>query len=217
MGWLQRFQRSTPVNKQSAPFSSIATDQDVEACYRLFLGRLPDPDGEKAHKTRIRNGFPVDRLAEEFLRSPEFRERHRISVQRSTSYQWVNLQRFGIYASPEDTLIGGGMIRSKTYEPHVTAVLEATIKPGMTVIDIGANIGYFSLLSAALVGNQGRVIAFEPGHKNGQMLLLSAQRNGFDQILLYPFAVAEKRATLMLDSDGLTGTNGVIHPLSDLE
>jgi FkbM family methyltransferase len=46
-------------------------------------------------------------------------------------------------------------------EPEVQAVLRKYLRPGMTVYDIGANIGFFSLLAARLVGTTGRVTAFE--------------------------------------------------------
>jgi FkbM family methyltransferase len=46
-------------------------------------------------------------------------------------------------------------------EPEVQAVLQKYLRAGMTVYDVGANIGFFSLLAARLVGASGRVIAFE--------------------------------------------------------
>jgi FkbM family methyltransferase len=46
-------------------------------------------------------------------------------------------------------------------EPEVQAVLQKYLRPGMTFYDIGANIGFFSLLAARLVGASGRVVAFE--------------------------------------------------------
>jgi FkbM family methyltransferase len=48
------------------------------------------------------------------------------------------------------------------FEPEVTAVLRRETKPGMTVFDIGANIGAHTMLLASRVGNEGRVVAFEP-------------------------------------------------------
>jgi len=49
-----------------------------------------------------------------------------------------------------------------TYEPEVAALIQSMLKGGETVMDVGANIGYFTLLMARLVGPGGRVIAFEP-------------------------------------------------------
>jgi FkbM family methyltransferase len=51
------------------------------------------------------------------------------------------------------------------YEPHLTSLLLPFIKPGMTVFDIGANIGYYTVLLARRVGDQGAVHAFEINDK----------------------------------------------------
>jgi FkbM family methyltransferase len=48
------------------------------------------------------------------------------------------------------------------YEKDEQRVIATNVKPGMTVLDVGANLGYFTLLMASLVGSSGKVIAFEP-------------------------------------------------------
>ncbi len=50
----------------------------------------------------------------------------------------------------------------RSYEPFETALLGAEIRPGMTIVDIGANIGYYTLLFSKLTGEMGRVYALEP-------------------------------------------------------
>jgi hypothetical protein len=47
------------------------------------------------------------------------------------------------------------------YEPELVSLLKKALKPGMTVLDLGANIGYFSVIAAALVGEKGQVHAFD--------------------------------------------------------
>ena len=49
-----------------------------------------------------------------------------------------------------------------TYEPLETRLVAAFLKPGMTVVDIGANIGYYTALAASKVGPEGRIYAIEP-------------------------------------------------------
>lgn len=48
------------------------------------------------------------------------------------------------------------------FEEELTAIFLKLIRPGMTVFDIGAHFGYFSLLASALVGDNGKVFSFEP-------------------------------------------------------
>jgi FkbM family methyltransferase len=68
-----------------------------------------------------------------------------------------------------------------TWEPKVIRAVIETVRPGMIVIDIGAHIGYYSLLFAKLVGLKGRVFAFEPLPGNFALLeknvLLNNLRN----------------------------------------
>jgi FkbM family methyltransferase len=62
-------------------------------------------------------------------------------------------------------------------EPDVQAVLQKYLRPGMTVYDIGANIGFFSLLAAGLVGATGRVTAFEADPEIAARLRENVTRN----------------------------------------
>jgi FkbM family methyltransferase len=62
-------------------------------------------------------------------------------------------------------------------EPEVQAVLSKYLHPGMTVYDIGANIGFFSLLAARLVGAGGSVVAFEADPEIAARLRENVERN----------------------------------------
>lgn len=65
------------------------------------------------------------------------------------------------------------------WEMWVTEVIASQIRPGMIVADIGANLGYFTLLMAELVGPTGRVHAFEPNPDMYRLLKRSLDINGF--------------------------------------
>jgi FkbM family methyltransferase len=79
------------------------------------------------------------------------------------------------------------------YEPETCALIEAVLKPGMTFVDLGANIGIFTLLGARAVGPRGRVVAFEPAPKVMVYLERNVHNNGFaEQVTLVPSAVADR-------------------------
>jgi FkbM family methyltransferase len=67
-------------------------------------------------------------------------------------------------------------------EPAVQAALQEHLRPGMVFYDIGANIGFFSLLAARLVGPQGRVVAFEADPEVAARLREHISRNNFSRI-----------------------------------
>ncbi len=87
-------------------------------------------------------------------------------------------------------------MRNRNYEPHVSAVFREYVKPGMSVLDVGANIGYFSLLSASLVGPSGLVYSWEPSPDNVKMLYASQLENGFANVHIIQAAATE--ATTLL-------------------
>lgn len=83
------------------------------------------------------------------------------------------LDRFYIYVDTRDLALSPPLLLEGKWEHSITTFLLDLIKPGMTVVDIGANIGYFTLLAASLTGEKGVVYAFEPNPANFKLL----QRN----------------------------------------
>lgn len=92
-----------------------------------------------------------------------------------------------------------------TWEPGVIRCLETTLKPGMVVVDVGAHIGYFSLLAARKVGSTGRVYAFEPAPLNYSLLIRNITLNGYQNIVPVQKAISnhEGTATFFLHPDSV--------------
>lgn len=65
----------------------------------------------------------------------------------------------------------------RAYEPAVTALLAAAVRPGMTVYDVGAHVGIHALYAAKLLRGSGRVYAFEPWPENLAVLRRHAMHN----------------------------------------
>ena len=97
-------------------------------------------------------------------------------------------------------------LRSGEYELHLTAVFERYCRPGMTVVDVGANLGYYSLLASKLVGESGRVVALEPNSENCRLLLSSLRLHGTENVRLLP--VAADTATGWAYYSTHVGSNG---------
>jgi FkbM family methyltransferase len=91
-----------------------------------------------------------------------------------------------------------------TWEPEVTEALKRTVLPGWTVVDIGAHIGYHTLLLAKLAGSQGKVFAFEPTPETFQVLQENVSLNAYTNVVLVRKAVTDRprSVTMMpLESD----------------
>lgn len=98
------------------------------------------------------------------------------------------------------------------YEPETTKLFMREIRPGDTVLDIGANIGYFTLLAARLAGAAGRVIAFEPDPANFRILKMNVEKNGYANVTLVDKAVSDRTGNARLY---LSATNRGDHRLTD--
>jgi FkbM family methyltransferase len=78
------------------------------------------------------------------------------------------------------------------------AYFARTIEAGQRVVDIGANIGLYTLLFARLVGNTGAVIAIEPGPKSFDLLKRNIAENSYENIRAENAAVADRSGTIDL-------------------
>jgi hypothetical protein len=86
------------------------------------------------------------------------------------------------------------------FEPNSLDFIHDHLKPGNTFLDIGANIGYFSLVCAKIIGTNGRVIAFEPGDFAFNLLAKNKDLNKFDNIDIYQSGFGEKNEILEFNS-----------------
>lgn len=81
-----------------------------------------------------------------------------------------------------------------TYEPELQAALREFLRPGMTVYDVGANIGYVTLMMAHNVGAQGRVFAFEALPANVERAKKNIALNNLSNVTIISAAVLDKTA-----------------------
>ena len=109
-----------------------------------------------------------------------------------------------------------------TYESELQRLFVSSLRPGDVFFDVGANVGFFTLLGSALVGPHGRVVAFEPLPGNVALLRENLELNGVANTTVIPAAVAETPGTGMLSessssSQGSLGNEGVTVPLVALD
>jgi len=90
---------------------------------------------------------------------------------------------------PGDHGISRELAAYRTHEPLASKLLQKFLKPGMNLVDIGSNLGYYALLEARTVGGAGRVIAIEPVAGNFAQLSKNVHANGYRNILLHNVAI----------------------------
>lgn len=192
----------------SETFDKKASEIDIFHCFRLLLGRNPKVDEWAAHCWR--KGQNLEDVVTGYLTSNEFKCRNLLKPK--NDFKKIQIENFSMYVSPSDTGTGHTLYTEKVYEPHVTKVLKSVLRDGMTFLDIGANIGYFSMLASQLVGNNGRVISFEPFPENVKLLYLNTKLNHFTNITIYPLALGDDERLWFY---GGQGSNGNISRIID--
>ena len=86
-------------------------------------------------------------------------------------------------------MIQATIIHFRVWEPNASQILSRLVRPGDVVVDVGANIGYYSLLFSKLVGPAGEVIAIEALPKLAQILSHNVNRNGAANVRVVNAAV----------------------------
>lgn len=99
------------------------------------------------------------------------------------------LGRYKMYVDTRDLGLAPHLMLEGFWEMWVTRALIPLVRPGMVVADIGANVGYFALLMADLVGRHGVVHAFEPNPRPAALLRKSAFVNGFASLNVHECAL----------------------------
>jgi FkbM family methyltransferase len=102
-----------------------------------------------------------------------------------------------IALNQQDAIVSGSLTLG-CYEKFVTEILESLVRPGMTFIDIGANIGIYTALAARRVGTNGRVVAVEPGPLNVNLIRETIRLNGFENVSVFAGAAGAENASATL-------------------
>ena len=93
-----------------------------------------------------------------------------------------------------------------SYEPEQTRLFEEHVRPGHTVLDVGAHVGYYTVLSAVLAGERGAVWAFEPNPVNAAFLRRHAEINGLANVRVTEAAVSDANGSARFGFGSGSGT-----------
>jgi len=108
--------------------------------------------------------------------------------------------------------LGATLLQTGTYEPGTDAIFRKWIKPGFTVLDVGANEGYFSILACMLAGPGGRVVAVEPQARCTEIIRRNMSANGISNCTMIEAAVgdADSFADIQLMPAINTGASSIV-------
>lgn len=115
----------------------------------------------------------------------------------------------GFYTMQDDPFWFRVELLTHRHEPETAAQLRRLIQPGMTVLDVGAHVGYYACLAADLVGDDGRVIAFEPHPRNHAYLTRNTQQHA--NVTALQVALAASEGTAELHDYLMMSASGSLH------
>ena len=124
-----------------------------------------------------------------------------------------NMQDKSMYVMAEDGGVAHQLIMYRQYEPYESKLARKYLKSGMTVYNIGANLGYYVLLASKAVGNQGEVYAFEPAPENFELLTRTIEENHANNVIAVQTAAGSRNGTAELS---LSATNSGDHQLYNI-
>lgn len=110
----------------------------------------------------------------------------------------VSFPGYSLYVRAPDRLIAALLCKYSFDSSLEVELYRNRVKPGMTVLEIGANVGFYTLLFSGLAGEKGRVLAFEPDPENFRLLSKSAAGSATANITCRQAAVADKGGALKL-------------------
>jgi FkbM family methyltransferase len=103
-----------------------------------------------------------------------------------------------IWVERDAHILTDSLRRYGTWDAVISGLIRSTLQPGMTFVDAGANIGYFTILGSDLVGADGHVYAVEPDPINRAILEANLERNGCTNVTVLPYAAWHERTELNL-------------------
>ena len=110
------------------------------------------------------------------------------------------LGRYKMYVDTRDVGVASHLMLDGYWEMWNTEAIVDLVKPGMTVLDVGAHCGYFSVLMADLIGPQGKLLSFEPNPPMAELLRRTVAVNGFDgRTAVYEVALGNRSGSAVLD------------------
>lgn len=171
-------------------------ERTVSLAYQLLLGRMPE-NAEAVH-AHLALGS-LDKVRSVMMESQEFRSK---TLQSTFSCsKWVStevLGRFVIWIDLHDRYVSHGCLHDN-WEPEETSFFASRLRAADVVLDIGANIGWFSLLSAKHIGGNGRIHSFEPRPETARMLKRTISDNRLmDVVKVWEYALSDHPAVLPL-------------------
>ena len=174
--------------------SSILDPTEIGQIFRIVYGRDPETnelnmladilDAQEDDYIQVFRAV-LSRFNHQILKTP-------FSIRFSANdVAYIPMQSYFLASDKHDIAVSSPLAIG-SYETQLQRFYSERLKPGMTFLDIGANIGLYTMLAAERVGAEGHVISFEPNSENCRLILLGMEKNGFKNVSIFPLALSDE-------------------------
>jgi FkbM family methyltransferase len=106
---------------------------------------------------------------------------------------------------------------TENYSEDVSLIIEKACQKNSIVIDVGANIGWYTLQYARYVGSTGKIFAFEPVKENFQLLKKNISKNGYENIIPINKAVSNEVSTVKMELSDRIGDHRIVNDVDSTD
>lgn len=177
------------------PTCEVVSDADIIGAYRVMAG-VPIPLHDFNHFKKLKDGYgwSLTHLAHHFLAMLPVQEHLKLPSLQSVAHFPIALNNgMTLFGFETDLFIAHSIAQTGYWEPELEAVMRRVVAPGDTVLDIGANIGYFTAILAECVGAHGNVHAIEALAPLYELIKKSRSHNGWNNVHIYNCALGDKK------------------------
>ena len=173
----------------------------IRVNFNAILEKEPNSHQLDWYVNAIRKGeLKIEKISQQLRSLPEYRG---FQLQKHGDIYTI----FGtkMYLHRHDIFISRDLGTHLFWEIDESKELQKYIKKGMSVVDIGANIGYYTILFSKWVGSEGKVFSFEPDPENFKLLLNNISANQCKNVIAEQKAISNNSGTdlLYLDKENL--------------
>lgn len=127
-------------------------------------------------------------------------------------YYRRDVQGSKMYLSINDPGISKDLIIRGMRERYETKMIRSVLRPGMTVVDVGANIGYYALMEAMAVTEMGHVYAIEPAPENVKLLQRNIHLNGYPHVSVIEAGISDETGRAKLYVSRCRNLHNLLRP-----
>lgn len=137
--------------------------------------------------------------------------RHFLSDKENKSLVLTKVNNIRMFVNYEDRLSSIPLIFWGKWEEFGLELFTTSIKPGMTIVDIGASNGYYTCVASSHVGPQGKIFAFEPDLESFQLMQKNVILNNINNAVLEQKALSDKKGKIKLYASPNKDSSSIVY------